>query len=67
MPEIDMDMYALTRDRLGGPVIQYVDDDIETMPPPTSENENMTLAGAISSVLTLVVIAGLFAYLMLAI
>lgn len=67
MPEIDMDMYALTRDRLGGPIIQYVDDEIEPMLLPTDENGNVTLAGAISYTITLIAIAGLFAYLMLAI
>ncbi|WP_176593131.1 hypothetical protein [Sphingobium sp. EM0848] len=67
MLKIDMDMYALTRDRLGGPIIQYVDDGIEPMSPPIDENGNVTLAGAISYTITLVAIAGLFAYLMLAI
>ena len=67
MPEIDMDMYALTRDRLGGPIIQFVDDDIEPMSPPTDENGNVTLVGAISSAITLAAIAGLFAYLKLAV
>lgn len=67
MLKIDMDMYALTYDQLGGPIIQYVDDGIEPMSPPIDEHGNMTLAGAISYSITLVSIAGLFAYLMLAI
>ncbi|WP_150294396.1 hypothetical protein [Sphingobium estronivorans] len=67
MLKIDMDMYALTRDRPGGPIIQYVDDGIEPMSPPIDENGNITLAGAISYSITLIAIAGMIAYLMLAI
>ncbi|WP_176599149.1 hypothetical protein [Sphingobium sp. 15-1] len=67
MFKIDMDMYALTRDRLGGPIIQYVDDGIEPMSLPIDENGNVTLASAVSYSITIVAIAGLFAYLMLAI
>lgn len=67
MLKIDMDMYALTNDQPGGPIIQYVDDGIEPMSPPIDENGNVPLAGAISHTITLVAIAGLFIYLMLAI
>ena len=67
MLKIDMDMYALTYDQFGGPIVQYVDDGIEPMSPPIDENGNMTLAGAISYTIILVAVTGLFAYLMLAI
>lgn len=63
MLKLDTDMYTITKDIPGGPVVRMIDDDLHLPPMGVSADRPATLGQRTGAALSLALIAGFVAYM----